>query len=224
MKKSNLASLMAILALPGAASAAIVIEDFSGSPIFGAVNGTTGSVVSGRLELSRPANDGFTLYAEAFVGRDSTTIAALTDAGAISFNYDIFGPTVGNADALAVRIVFSTDAWTEGTGNYRTFSTVVVPAATADGTYELSVSLLENPSIVAAAANYASGGGGFFGIVIDNNGFPTGANPISFALDNIRVETAPIPEPSSFAAVAALGALGLTMTRRRRDQQALLTR
>jgi hypothetical protein len=66
----------------------------------------------------------------------------------------------------------------------------------------------------SAAATYINGSTGLFGLQFYRNSNLGAAD--SIYVDNFQVNVTPVPEPSSFAAIAAVGALGFAATRRRR--------
>jgi hypothetical protein len=222
MKTTPVLLLVSLFASTSFAQVTTLIDDFDSNRTasFVASTGTTANRIDFdtadsdfELNLTRTSNTGFQQYAQTFIARNNTAFFT-SFSTASSLQVDIIAFNGGNLSDFAVRWSVSADSWTSGSGNYRAFSSTTV-ATGADRRLTLTLNLETNPSVVAAALNYRDGAGTFFGLVLDNSGFPTNANPINFAIENVRLVSA-IPEPSAFAVLAGVGVLGLAAARRRR--------
>jgi hypothetical protein len=107
--------------------------------------------------------------------------------------------------------------WTVGTTYRATLDIDYVTATTANVTFTVSdpytvSGALTSFSATATGITVASGGGE----IAFRTGFTAGAPTGSNVVDNIAIGAAAVPEPSAFAALGGLAALGLAATRRRR--------
>lgn len=104
-----------------------------------------------------------------------------------------------------------------GADNDFTFAARSIAGATVEWLYNGSVFAT---TIVAAGGSFGTYGFDFSGLGADF--YQTGAlqgrlSSGSVSFDNVQVNGSPIPEPSSFAALAGLVGLGFAATRRRRS-------
>lgn len=99
-----------------------------------------------------------------------------------------------------------------GAGNFATFASEVAPVSLAGTSWFALTATIGAPfSISGTAVSLPTGLVSGMGIYTNVTG--SGQNS---RFDNFTVTTTAIPEPSSFAALAGLGALGLVALRRRR--------
>jgi hypothetical protein len=198
LKVAAFACVVASAALARAQST-YIINDFEpggqndlGWNVDGALASLTPEQFNGSTALKAVTNSipgYFATLSSAYVGRNQSLFNAIAAGTALQLDVGTLSDGIvnpGPQNFFLVRLVVSTDAWTTGGGNYRAFDNIFLGAYAQNGT--LSVSLVSNPDIGAAAANYAAGGGSYFGFILDNNGYPPDSVAgNTFYFDNFRV-------------------------------------
>lgn len=188
---------LALILCAGSLAHGAVLTDFDSvnligfGPQGGATLATGNFYSSPGNELQFTTGTGvFLNYAGAFFGRGDSAVGIILASTQITFNY--YALAADMPQAARIRFVVNSDAWASG-GNYHTFNFVDLPSsADSNGLFTFDYSAI--PGVVTTLSNYQSGGGSYFGIGIDNGGFPTINTSVKFGIDNVQA----VPEPSSW--------------------------
>lgn len=168
-----------------------------------------------QLRIVSATSANFAQYAKtpAF-GRNDAFLTALASGESIAFDYRAFD-TDNAITSFTLRFLVNTNANSLGYGGAGSQITV---SGTTDVSGTFTWNYASNANFMNALNSYRTNtgvAGTFFEFYLDNAGFPGLPTPATFSIDNLRVVSA-IPEPSAFAALAGIGALGITAVRRRR--------
>jgi len=100
-----------------------------------------------------------------------------------------------------------------GAGGFHDVTMVIEKTAATEATVSVSWSGDTNGNTIVGIDDGSQGGGAFF--TFNEVMFASGSSN-NWQVDNVVVTTNTIPEPSTYAAIMALGALGVLLIRRRR--------
>jgi hypothetical protein len=226
LKKSIiLASLTFSLGLTSFAQTFVSVENFETGAISSAAffdtkgGGGDGGPVAPTTSISAPGLSSSNFSYQAVHGNGTYNFSGELNYAFVVANIDLSNPLLqvtvrydrtvpGTGTYNSLRLVGNTDV-SNSFGGYGTIGTDIAlggVGATVTGTYDLSAYI--------AAINAGSGGTyNTLRFILNKNADNNG----TLFIDNINITSAaPIPEPSTFAALAGVGVLGLAAMRRRR--------